>query len=69
MRGTGDLKWLMWTTIVFVLVFEVGLNYISAFILGFGLYGIWGVQTLDETLRTTLNYVRFRRGKWRFTDA
>ncbi len=69
MRGTGDLKWLMWTTIIFVLVFEVGLNYISAFILGFGLYGIWGVQTLDESLRTTLNYVRFRRGKWRFTDA
>lgn len=69
MRGTGDLKWLMWTTIVFVLVFEVGLNYISAFVLGFGLYGIWGVQTLDESLRTTLNYVRFRHGRWRFKDG
>lgn len=69
MRGTGDLKWLMWTTIVFVLVFEIGLNYVSAFILGFGLYGIWGVQTLDESLRIILNYWRFHGGKWRLINA
>ncbi len=65
MRGTGDLKWLMWTTIIFVVIFEVGLNWISAFVLGLGLYGIWGVQTLDEGIRIILNYWRFRGGKWR----
>jgi Na+-driven multidrug efflux pump len=32
LRGIGMLKWLMFTTIAFVIVFEIGLNYINIFI-------------------------------------
>jgi len=64
LRGVGELKWLMWNTILFVLALEIGLNYIAAFVLGWGLYGIWGIQTLDETVRLSLNFWRFHRGKW-----
>jgi len=65
LRGIGELKWLMWTTIIFVLVFEISLNYVAAFILGFGLYGIWGIQCMDESIRFGLGYWRFHRGSWR----
>ncbi|HNR68178.1 MAG TPA: MATE family efflux transporter [bacterium] len=68
LRGAGDLKWLMWTTLIFVLMFEVGLNWTSAFIFGFGIYGIWGIQAADEFIRMGLNYWRFYRGKWRVID-
>ncbi|MBN1561981.1 hypothetical protein JW998_17140, partial [candidate division KSB1 bacterium] len=65
LRGIGMLKWLMFTTIAFVIVFEIGFNYINLFILGWSLYGIWGIQACDETIRLVLNYVRFRNGAWR----
>ena len=65
LRGAGELKWVMWTTILFVCVFEVGLNWIAAFFLGWGLYGIWAVQTMDESIRIGLNYWRFFDGNWR----
>ena len=64
LRGVGELKWLMWNTILFVLLLEIGFNYVAAFALGWGLYGIWGIQSLDETIRLGLNFWRFHRGKW-----
>lgn len=69
LRGSGDLKWLMWITIIFVLLMEVGLNYVAAFMLGWGIYGIWGVQSLDEMIRFGLHYWRFGDGKWRVQEA
>jgi len=65
LRGIGMLKWLMFITIAFVVVFEVGFNYISLFILGWGLYGMWGIQAADEMFRLVLNYIRFKNGSWR----
>jgi len=64
LRGVGELKWLMWNTIFFVALLEIGLNYVAAFTLGWGLYGIWGIQSLDETIRLSMNFWRFHRGKW-----
>jgi len=69
LRGVGDLSWLMWLTIAFVVLFEIGLNWLSAFLLGWGLYGVWGVQSLDETIRFSLNYLRFAAGSWRKAAA
>ncbi len=65
LRGIGMLRWLMWTTIAFVVVFEVGFNYISFFIFGWGIYGMWGIQALDESVRLVLNFIRFKNGSWR----
>jgi putative MATE family efflux protein len=65
LRGVGDLNWLMWLTVAFVVVFEIGLNWMAAFLLGWSLYGIWGIQSLDETIRFGLNYLRFAGGSWR----
>ena len=65
LRGIGMLRWLMWTTLAFVVVFEIGFNYISLFILGWGLYGMWAIQAADEGTRLVLNFVRFKNGSWR----
>ncbi|NOY58139.1 MAG: MATE family efflux transporter [Calditrichaeota bacterium] len=65
MRGIGDLKWLMWMTMIFVVTFEISFNYFAAFVLGWGLYGVWGIQTADEGVRLVLNYWRFKGGSWR----
>jgi len=69
LRGVGDLSWLMWLTIIFVFIFEIGFNYASAFVLGWGLFGVWGIQCLDETIRFGLNYIRFATGSWRKAAA
>ena len=65
LRGAGDIQWIMWITVFAVFIFEITLNWIGAFALHFGLLGIWTVQGLDEIIRSRLNYLRFRGGKWK----
>ena len=65
LRGIGMLSWLMLTTIAAVILFEISLNYVLLFIFGWGLYGIWGIQAMDETIRLGVNYLRFAKGSWR----
>lgn len=72
LRGCGDLKWLMWTTIVGVIFFEISMNW--GFLISLNnrvyiLFALWAVQGLDEAIRFTLNFWRFRGGKWKFIDA
>lgn len=68
LRGAGDLKWLMWITIISVFIFEISLNWMIAFVFNLSLWGLWLMHTADETLRLVLNYWRYRGGKWKFID-
>jgi len=71
LRGCGDLKWLMWTTIFGVFVFEIGFNWGFLILLEnsvFLLFALWAVQGVDEGIRFLLNYWRFKGGKWKFID-
>jgi putative MATE family efflux protein len=65
LRGGADLAWLMWLAIASVLVFETVGAYISAFVLNFGLAGLWLIQAADESVRFTFNYYRFKGKKWK----
>lgn len=65
LRGAGDLTWLMWLSIFSVAFLEVGLNWFVVVVLNLALLGLWLVQLADETLRLSLNYWRFRGGKWK----
>jgi Na+-driven multidrug efflux pump len=58
LRGAGDLRFLMWLTIISVMVFEIGLNYVAAFVLGWGLVGLWGVHSAGEATRLAVTYNR-----------
>ena len=68
LRGAGDLKWIMWMTIIGVVFFEIGFNWWVIFILNFGLLGIWSIHFIDECLRLVANYWRFKGGRWKFID-
>lgn len=68
LRGAGDLKWLMWSTVAGVLFFEIGGTWASVFIFNLSLWGLWMVHMIDETTRLVLNFWRFRGGKWKFID-
>ncbi len=65
LRGAGDLKWIMTVNAVAVLLLEIGFNWVGTFMLHWGLVGIWAVQGVDETVKSTINYFRFRCGKWK----
>jgi Na+-driven multidrug efflux pump len=65
LRGAGDIRWIMWINIIGVLFLEIGMNWIGTFAFHFGLLGIWGVQGLDEVVKSLINLFRFRRGKWK----
>ena len=66
LRGAGDLKWLMYMTMIGVFLLEVCLNWVVAFKLGLALVGLWSVHLLDESLRLIVNYWRFKGGRWKF---
>lgn len=65
LRGAGDLKWIMYVTIVGVVVFEIGLNWIVAFKTSLAVMGLWLVHFMDETVRLAINYWRFKGGQWK----
>jgi putative MATE family efflux protein len=67
LRGAGDLKWIMYITIVGVVLFEIGLNWIVAFSTSLAVTGLWLVHFLDETVRLAVNYWRFKGGRWKLT--
>jgi putative MATE family efflux protein len=71
LRGCGDLKWLMWSTIGGVFFFEIGLNWVFLVTLKSNVYilfALWAVQGTDEAFRFLLNFWRFKGGKWKFID-
>ncbi|MBN1350184.1 MATE family efflux transporter [candidate division KSB1 bacterium] len=71
LRGAGDLKWVMWSTIVGVICFEIGLNWgVILFIKNpmYILFALWAVQGFDEAVRSGFNFFRFKGGKWKLID-
>jgi len=68
LRGAGDLNWLMWLSILSVVVLEIGFNWFVVFVFDLSLLGLWTVQLCDESLRLGLNYWRFRGGKWKLLN-
>lgn len=68
LRGGADLAWLMWLSIIGVIIFETIGAYILAMILQFGLIGLWSIQIVDESTRFILNYFRFKGKKWKILE-
>jgi Na+-driven multidrug efflux pump len=65
LRGGADLAWLMWLAIGSVIVFEIIGAYTLTHFFHISLAGIWIIQAADETVRFSLNYFRFKGGKWK----
>jgi MATE family, multidrug efflux pump len=59
-RGTGDTRWMLYTQIGGTL-FIIPLAFYFTNILDLGLYGILIALLIDESIRATVNYLRFIR--------
>jgi putative MATE family efflux protein len=61
-RGYGDTRWMLYTQI-FGTIFLVSLSYFFIFIMNTGIYGFFYALIFDETIRATINIIRFLRGE------
>ena len=64
LRGSGDTRFTLSTTIVNWFVVRLPLAVLFAFPLGLGLAGIWLAILVDYCVRAVILSLRFRGGKW-----
>lgn len=65
LKGAGDTKFTSYigaTSFVFILI---PLSYVLGIHWGYGLVGVWTAYVVDEVFRMSVNYSRWRHGKWK----
>lgn len=65
LRGAGDTKYPLYSTIIGVWVFRVTLSVLFIYGFGMDLYGIWLAAAADQFVRSVLIYRRFQKGAWK----
>jgi putative MATE family efflux protein len=65
LRGAGDTRSPMIATLFGVFLARLLTVYLLAFLLGFGLAGVWIGTALDWSLRAGITYYFFKRGSWK----
>jgi len=64
LRGAGDTRATLVITVVSIWTVRLGLAYLGATVLGWGLAGAWLGILGDFVVRALLFWLRFRAGKW-----
>lgn len=67
LRGAGDTRFPMVATGGSIWLIRLPLAYLFTFGFGWGLVGAWIALALDLSVRGSLNFLRFRGGKWKLT--
>ncbi|MEG2074511.1 MAG: MATE family efflux transporter, partial [Angelakisella sp.] len=65
LRSAGDTRYTAVTSMLSVGLLRPIAAWMLCYPMGFGLLGAWASYTLDQSLRFTLSWVRFRRGRWK----
>ncbi len=65
LRGAGDTRWTLISTFCGVFFVRVILAFFLIKVLMLGLVGAWIAVGLDQLVRSTVIYLRFRNGKWK----
>lgn len=65
LRAAGDAKYTMGVSMFSMWLFRVGVSYILAIGLRWGVYGVWIGMYIDWICRSTFFTQRFLRGKWK----
>ena len=64
MRGAGDTKYVALVMYICVVGIRPLLSLLSVYGLHLGLIGAWCSTLIDMSIRMTLMYTRFNKGKW-----
>lgn len=64
LKGAGDGKYTMVTSISGMWIFRIGLGYVLGVVLGFGVAGVWMAMYVDWFVRGSMYYMRVKKGKW-----
>ncbi len=64
LKGAGDAKYAMATTLIGMFLFRLILGYVLGVVLDFGLVGVWFGMFFDWIVRSILYVLRLRSGKW-----
>lgn len=65
LKGAGDVKYTMITSIIGMWAFRITLGYILGIPLRMGVLGVWFGMFIDWLVRGSLYYVRLQNGKWK----
>lgn len=65
LKGAGDGKYTMITTIIGMWAFRILFGYLLGITLGLGITGVWLGMYIDWVVRGTLYVIRFKSGKWK----
>ncbi|NOU98275.1 MATE family efflux transporter [Paenibacillus sp. LMG 31456] len=65
LRGAGDTKYPLYSTLIGVWGFRVALSLLFVFGLKWGTAGIWTAAAADQFVRSVLIYGRFKKGIWK----
>lgn len=64
LRGAGDAKFIALMALISIGIIRPISAWIFCYPCGFGLVGAWCAMLLDQCIRWTFNYTRFRSGNW-----
>jgi len=65
LKGAGDVKYTLVTTIIGMWLFRITLGYLLGVVFKFGLIGVWLGMVIDWVVRGSLYLIRFKKGKWK----
>lgn len=68
LRGAGDTKATAVVTFITVLLVRPGVALLMINVFHWGLEGAWLAMAMDQILRTTLIFLRYRSGKWKMAS-
>lgn len=65
LKGAGDAKYAMITTMIGMWVFRIAFGYFLGIVLGMGLFGVWCGMFTDWVVRSALYLLRLKSGRWK----
>lgn len=65
LRGAGDIRYIMFTSLVSIWGIRILLSYILERFFQMGVIGMWYAIFIDLSVRALLYWIRFKAGKWK----
>ena len=65
LRAAGDVRFSLWSSLFCTVLFRTALSFVMGLWLNMGIVGIAWAMVLDWCLKTLLDVLRFRSGKWK----